>query len=341
MAVPEIKTPAAGTPLYTHQQYLIDKKLGINQDSFGYVFYDTYDKKFDETYNSVMRYKQRMAKEDITGYEISKITNEFEESMRRSIDNVLQKHLLEKNSVISQWPLGVMSFELVKKTTTRTYNDIDEEFDKETFESGRYTIWYDHFGTECIPDPKNYKECVRKDGGRKYRYSRYYQFDEYEKVKTEEYSLRKDMEAAKKNPIEKIKLLISALPAVLLILTDIVLIFGAIFGISAIRETIGPHIPFYMSLSSIEGYSALHFFSMPIIGSIVTYFLYCVLEPKVEDVGSYKEQKKKYFDYINSPKYKSYSTTGNQNEKSYNIQAQRWYKEWFEATSAIVEHKHI
>jgi len=335
MSIPEIKTPIPGTPIYTYSDYLSDKKLEHNQNSFGYVFYDTYDKEFEKTYDRVMRYKQRMAKDDLTGYEMSKITNEFEDSMKSSIDYELQEHLLKNNSVISQWPLGIMSFDLVRKTTLKTYNDIDEEYDKETFESGRYTVTYDHFGTECIPNPKNYKEHIRKNG-RKYRYSRYHQFDDYERAKTEEYSLRKDMESAKRNPVEKLKFWISALPVILLVLADVLLIFGAIFGMDTIRETVGPLVPFYMSLSSVEGYSMLHFVGMPVIGGIITYFIYCVLEPKVENVASYKEQKKKYDDYINSEEYKNYMKNGNQDERSYNIQAQRFYKEWFEETSSYI-----
>jgi hypothetical protein len=337
MHIEKIKTPSPETPLYTYESYINDCAAGLKDSSFGFVFFDTYFKNSKRALDLAIpvRIKTQITREGFDGAILSEINNHYEKDIRWHIDRALQEYLAKNDGVIEAWPHHVFSRELVEKTTYTEYDPEEDEKTRETHETGRFYIDFDYFGTEFIKDPEDPKKHIRKSPGKCHRYDRYTLTDDFENAKHQKWSLERDMEKAKNNPFQEFKQFIAYLPAVLFILCDILLIIGAVFGIEGIRETIGPFIPFYMSLSSVEGYSAVHMFFMPFIGCIISVFLNEVLEPEVaNDVKSYKEQKKLYEDYINSDEYKKILAEGPVNSKNYNSQSAAWHKEWFDAIKA-------
>lgn len=337
MNMQKITTPDPTKPLYTYDSYLKDRAAGLENTSFGFVFFDTYFNDVDFVLDFVISpsLKRKMNREGFDGEILSKINNDFEKVMRRHIDKALQEYLLNNNGIIDAWPHHIFSKDFVEKTTYSEYDVEEREKEFETYETGRYSIVFDYFGTEFTQDSNNKKRHIRRAPGKCHRFDKYMLRDDFKKAKETVAKLEHDMQDAKRNPMQKFKRFIASLPAVFFVLCDILLIVGAIFGIDGLRETIGPVIPFYMTLSSVDGYSALHFLLMPFVGGILTVFLNGIFEPQVvEDVQSYKIQKKMYEDYINSDEYKRIKAEGPINEMNYNRQSAAWHKEWFDAIKA-------
>lgn len=326
MAMPELKLPEEGAPIYSYDDFI---RGNVPDGSFAYTFFDTY-KKYD--HDLFERMKRKVSRSISYGkidiYDFCSAHNEYSNEMRSRIDRELQKYMIDHGGVIDAYPYPVISYVVQASSVVRTYNEIDEDYDKEEFEGDNFDVVYDHFGTDC--EVLNGK---LERGQRKARTVRLYLQDEFTKLIDEEKVLKALLVEAKNQPKEKFKSFLCNIPAYLTVGVSVLLFLSFLFGWDGIEKTVGGLIPYYLDVAEVNGYSLIHFVALIFAGCFVTAVLRSAYEPKVDyRVGTVAERQKEYDEFIKAHDFKALELKASEYRYKYNECASKWHSEWFRAT---------
>lgn len=324
MNLPQLKLPESVT-VYTYDDY---SNGIVPKNGFADTFFKTYAKNQKRIYENAIRNYRNEIRNEISDYYLSIITNEFNKEMRSYIDIELQNYMMENNGIIDSLPYPIISFEIFIKTTVKEYDSIDEEYNTDTFTHGNKSIVYDHFGTECSC---NANKLIY--GERKYRYKKIICENEYSKILSENSLYEHRINKAKNMPKEKLKGFICNLPAIIGILLSLLLIVSHIFKLENVIQAVGKHIPFYLDVCEVNGYSLIHIVVIIILGLLLSSLLRNIIEPKIDDdIESPKDLQKEYDEFLQKYDLKEIAENSKKYEKEFNRLSEQWHRFWFENT---------
>ena len=245
---------------------------------------------------------------------------EYEAQLRPKLDQALQKALLANEGVVTAFPSSRYPMHVTLSQTSYK-REHEKEWEETDYQQQEFDMSFDYFrGVENEADIP---------------YTSYYSNPTAEKLVEREAELKTRMVRVLNRGKERLKKLIGALPTILALGLDVLLVYLA-FSNRELYLSLSNAIPYYEFCSRYGGgLSFVHLIGLPLLSLFVSIFLTAMLDPVVVRGISKKQAVSEYEAFVSGQEYLEAKRALEEDRPRYDRLMLDFYTAWYRHSKGL------